>query len=277
MLRTLALMAFATLPLTACQKDGSVPAPAPAQTADSQPAEKPAKKLAETPTDVAPAKPAEKPKPAAGADKPPADEPAAEKKPESVDAAVAAMRDFIAQQKIDTKKSSWRTKLPLPPKVAFTAGRKYYWDLGTSEGPIRVLLNPEVAPMHVSSTIYLSELGFYDGLSFHRVIPGFMAQGGCPVGNGTGSPGYKYAGEFSPKVKHDRAGLLSMANAGPGTDGSQFFLTFVPTPTLDGKHTIFGEVVAGMETLKTLESFGSKPAGQTKKPLTIQSAKVVVE
>jgi cyclophilin family peptidyl-prolyl cis-trans isomerase len=124
--------------------------------------------------------------------------------------------------------------------------------------------------------MYLAEVGFYDDLTFHRVIPGFMAQGGCPLGTGTGSPGYKYAGEFSPNAKHDKPAMLSMANAGPGTDGSQFFLTFVPTPFLDGKHTVFGEIVEGVDTLKKLESFGSQ-SGQTKKPLAIKSTKIVVE
>jgi cyclophilin family peptidyl-prolyl cis-trans isomerase len=128
--------------------------------------------------------------------------------------------------------------------------------------------------MHVTSFIYLTRLGFYDGLSFHRVIPGFMAQGGDPVGNGTGGPGYNFNGEFSPNVKHDRGGLLSMANAGPGTDGSQFFLTFVETPWLDGKHTIFGKVVEGMETLKALEAVGT-PNGRTTEPLSM--TKVTIE
>jgi cyclophilin family peptidyl-prolyl cis-trans isomerase len=99
------------------------------------------------------------------------------------------------------------------------------------QGPIDVKLLPDVTPMHASSTIYLTRLGYYDGLAFHRVIPGFMAQGGCPLGTGTGGPGYEYDGEFSPTVKHDKPGILSMANRGPGTDGSQFFLTFVPRRT----------------------------------------------
>jgi cyclophilin family peptidyl-prolyl cis-trans isomerase len=138
-----------------------------------------------------------------------------------------------------------------------------------------VRLMPEVAPMHVSSTIYLTRLGFYDGLSFHRVITGFMAQGGCPRGTGTGGPGYQYDGEFDPSVRHNRPGLLSMANAGPGTDGSQFFLTFVATPWLDGKHTIFGEVVEGVETLQALEKRGSQ-SGRTDEPLEIRRATIAV-
>jgi cyclophilin family peptidyl-prolyl cis-trans isomerase len=144
----------------------------------------------------------------------------------------------------------------------------------TNKGPIKIELMPDVAPMHVTSFIYLSRMGFYDGLKFHRVITGFMAQGGCPLGTGTGGPGYKYAGEFSADVKHDTGGLLSQANAGPGTDGSQFFLTFVPTAWLDGKHTIYGKVVEGMDTLKKLEAAGSQ-SGKTSEPLSIE--KVTIE
>ena len=102
-----------------------------------------------------------------------------------------------------------------------------------------------------------------------------MAQGGCPLGTGTGGPGYQYAGEFDANVKHTRPGLLSMANAGPGTDGSQFFLTFVPTPWLDGKHTIFGEVVEGMPVVEALEARGSQ-SGQTTEPLSITKATIRV-
>jgi cyclophilin family peptidyl-prolyl cis-trans isomerase len=101
-----------------------------------------------------------------------------------------------------------------------------------------------------------------------------MAQGGCPLGTGTGGPGYQFAGEFKPNVKHTKPGLLSMANAGPGTDGSQFFLTFVPTPWLDGKHTIFGEVTEGMDVLKKLEALGSE-SGATSQPLAME--KVTIE
>jgi cyclophilin family peptidyl-prolyl cis-trans isomerase len=143
-------------------------------------------------------------------------------------------------------------------------------------GSLKVKLDPKVAPMHVTSTIYLTELGFYDGTKFHRVITGFMAQGGDPLGRGSGGPGYQYAGEFDPKLKHDKPGLLSMANAGPNTDGSQFFLTFVATPWLDGKHTLFGEVVEGMGTLKELERRGS-PAGATREELLLRKARITVE
>jgi peptidyl-prolyl cis-trans isomerase B (cyclophilin B) len=192
------------------------------------------------------------------------------------DAALAAIDAQIAKASIDKSKEAWRMHLPKPEAVTFTAGKSYFWKLETNKGPITIKFMPDIAPMHVSSTIYLTRLGFYDGLKFHRVITGFMAQGGCPLGTGTEGPGYQYAGEFSPKVKHDRPGLLSMANAGVGTDGSQFFITFVPTPWLDGKHTIFGEVVEGMENVKKLEAAGSK-TGQPSEPLSIVKATIEVK
>jgi len=194
----------------------------------------------------------------------------------STDPAVAAIDQFITDQAIDRDRAGWRERLPAPPQVACTPGHRYLWQLQTSKGAITVRLMPEVAPMHVSSTLYLTRLGFYDGLAFHRVIPGFMAQGGCPRGTGTGGPGYQYKGEHDPAVRHDRPGLLSMANAGPGTDGSQFFLTFVPPAWLDGKHTIFGEVIEGEEVLQALERCGT-PNGRTTEPLTLKQATVVVE
>jgi peptidyl-prolyl cis-trans isomerase B (cyclophilin B) len=202
--------------------------------------------------------------------------PAATPAAPSVDPAIAQLDAFIAQSKVDTAKNGWRLSLPKPPQPAFTEGKTYTWVLATNQGEVRVKLRHDVAPMHVASTIYLTRLGFYDTLTFHRVIPGFMAQGGCPTGTGRDGPGYEYAGEFSPKAKHDKPGILSMANRGPGTDGSQFFLTFMATPFLDGKHTVFGEVVAGMDTVKKLESFGSE-SGATKTKLIIEKATIVVE
>ena len=184
------------------------------------------------------------------------------------------LQQFATEQGIDTSSPNWRTSVPRPPQQTFGDDTDYFWDLQTTEGNIKVKLMPEVAPMHVTSTIYLTQLGFYDDLKFHRVIQGFMAQGGCPLGTGTGGPGYKYDGEFDPSVRHDRPGLLSIANAGPGTDGSQFFITFVPTPHLDGKHTIFGEVVEGMETVQALEAAGGGASGRTSKPLSIVKASI---
>lgn len=184
----------------------------------------------------------------------------------SQDTAVVTIDAFIADANIDKSNAGWKTSLSQPPKAEFTAGTDYFWDIETNIGNIEIKLMPGVAPMHVSSTIYLSRLGFYDGVIFHRVIDGFMAQGGDPLGQGTGGPGYQYDGEYSPEARHDRPGLLSMANAGPGTDGSQFFLTFVATPHLDDKHAIFGEVTGGMETVEALEALGSR-SGKTSEHL----------
>jgi peptidyl-prolyl cis-trans isomerase B (cyclophilin B) len=185
------------------------------------------------------------------------------------------LEDLVSQSKVDTSKPNWRTQLRKPEKLEFESGKSWFAVMNTTKGRIRIRLMPEVAPMHVTSFAYLARLGFYDGLSFHRVITGFMAQGGCPLGSGTGGPGYEFQGEFDPKVKHDRPGLLSMANAGPGTDGSQFFLTFVPTPWLDGKHTIFGEVVEGQDVLKALEAAGSQ-SGKTTEPLKMNKVEIEV-
>jgi len=192
------------------------------------------------------------------------------------DPVIQAIDQFIAQAKIDKGKEQWKMRLPKPPQQTFAAGKTYYWQLTTNKGPVKVKLRPDVAPMHVSSTIYLTRLGFYDGTPFHRVIPGFMAQGGDPTGTGSGGPGYEYAGEFSAAAKHTRKGLLSMANRGPNTDGSQFFLTFAPTDWLDGKHSIFGEVVGSDATLAALEAAGSQ-SGRTSEKLVIEKAEIAVE
>ena len=192
------------------------------------------------------------------------------------DPAIQACDEFVAKSSIDKSNDVWKSNLPKPPRFSFDSAKTYHWNVETTKGPVRIRLMPDVAPMHVSSTIYLARLGFYDDIKFHRVISGFMAQGGCPKGTGTGEPGYRYDGEFDGDVRHDRPGLLSMANSGPGTDGSQFFLTFVPTSWLDGKHTIFGEVVEGMETLKALEECGSE-SGQTSEPLRIERTTISVD
>jgi peptidyl-prolyl cis-trans isomerase B (cyclophilin B) len=118
----------------------------------------------------------------------------------------------------------------------------------TDRGTVRAELYPEKAPLTVANFVNLAKRGFYDGLKFHRVIPDFMVQGGCPQGTGTGGPGYKFEDEANNGVRHDR-GVLSMANAGPNTNGSQFFITHVATPWLDGKHTVFGKVLEGMDVV----------------------------
>ena len=184
-----------------------------------------------------------------------------------------AMREAIEAMNIDTGSDGWKTSLPMFPEVEIDSDAEIFWVLETNHGTMKIRLMPDVAPNHVRNVMYLTELGFYDDLTFHRVISGFMAQGGCPEGTGMGGPGYRFAGEFSPNARHDRRGLLSMANAGPNTDGSQFFITFTPTPHLDDNHTIYGEVVEGHPTLEALEARGSGHGG-TAEPLLMVKASI---
>ncbi len=116
--------------------------------------------------------------------------------------------------------------------------------LKTSKGDIQLQLFPEQAPMTVANFVNLARRGYYDGLNFHRVIADFMIQGGCPEGSGRGGPGYQFDDECTTERRHDKPGVLSMANAGPGTNGSQFFITHVATPWLDGRHTVYGAILA---------------------------------
>jgi peptidyl-prolyl cis-trans isomerase A (cyclophilin A) len=160
----------------------------------------------------------------------------------------------------------------------------------TSEGNFTVRLFDQEVPNTVANFVGLAEGStewtdpksgqkvkrpYYDGLIFHRVIADFMIQGGDPLGTGTGGPGYKFADEFSPKLRHSKAGLLSMANAGPNTNGSQFFITLAATPWLDNKHSIFGEVVSGMDVVHKIGSTTtSKPGDRPLKPITVNSVKI---
>lgn len=123
----------------------------------------------------------------------------------------------------------------------------------TAKGNIRLELHADKVPKTVANFEKLASEGFYDGLTFHRVISDFMVQAGCPLGTGTGGPGYKFEDEFHPDLKHDRPGVLSMANSGPNTNGSQFFITHVETPWLDGKHTVFGQVIEGQNVVDEIE------------------------
>ena len=123
----------------------------------------------------------------------------------------------------------------------------------TSKGTIRLELFEEKTPKTVGNFETLCGKEYYDGLTFHRVIPDFMIQGGCPDGTGMGGPGYKFEDEFDPELRHDAPGVLSMANAGPNTNGSQFFITHVPCPHLDDRHSVFGKVLEGQEVVDSIE------------------------
>ncbi len=139
-----------------------------------------------------------------------------------------------------------------PPEMVIDPEKKYTATFKTEKGDIIVQLFAEKAPKTVNNFVFLAKEGFYDDTIFHRVINDFMVQGGDPTGTGRGGPGYKFADEFDPTLRHNKPGILSMANAGPGTNGSQFFLTHVPTPWLDNKHTVFGEITEGMDVLLSI-------------------------
>ncbi len=142
----------------------------------------------------------------------------------------------------------WNTQ----PAMQIDPKKKYKAHLQTDKGTMVIELFADKTPKTVNNFVFLAREGYYDGVIFHRVISNFMVQGGDPTGTGMGGPGYKFADEFHPSLKHDKQGVLSMANAGPGTNGSQFFITHVPTPWLDGKHTVFGQVVEGLDVLMSI-------------------------
>lgn len=131
--------------------------------------------------------------------------------------------------------------------------KQYTATVETNRGIIVLKLFAAQAPRTVNNFVCLAEDGYYDGVTFHRVIRDFMIQGGDPTGTGRGGPGYTFKDEFDPQLKHDRAGILSMANAGPNTNGSQFFITHVPTPWLDGKHSVFGQVIQGQGVVEAIQ------------------------
>ena len=136
-----------------------------------------------------------------------------------------------------------------PPEMRLKPGYEYYANLATEKGTVKIRLFAEEAPETVNNFVFLAREGYFDGTTFHRVIPDFMAQGGDPTSTGMGGPGYSIPDEFHPDLRHDRPGILSMANAGPNTGGSQFFVTYVATPWLDDRHAVFGEVVEGMDVV----------------------------
>lgn len=140
----------------------------------------------------------------------------------------------------------------IPPKMEIDPKKSYTAILRTERGDITIQLFADKTPKTVNNFIFLARQGFYNGTIFHRVIADFMAQGGDPSGTGRGGPGYRFADEFHPSLRHDKPGVLSMANAGPNTNGSQFFITHLATPWLDNKHSVFGQVTDGMKVLLSI-------------------------
>lgn len=138
------------------------------------------------------------------------------------------------------------------PEMTIDTQKNYTAIISTGKGEMTFQLFADKVPDTVNNFVFLSRQGFYDDTIFHRVIADFMAQGGDPTGTGTGGPGYRFADEFHRDLRHDKPGILSMANAGPNTNGSQFFITHVPTSWLDGKHSVFGEITAGLDVLQAI-------------------------
>ena len=195
----------------------------------------------------------------------------------AADPLIAAVDAFIAELDLDKSDRKWKTKVPVPGATAvFDPEKTYYWNLETNRGDLKIELFPKSAPLHVLSTIYLTRLGFYDDVKFHRIIPDFMAQGGDPTGTGRGGAGYQYGGEFDPELSHNKAGIVSMANSGPGTDSSQFFIMFGPVPRLNGRHTIFGKLTDGKPVLSKLERAGTS-SGKPRRRVYIKKAAISVE
>ena len=168
------------------------------------------------------------------------------------------------------------SKYSSPPEMTIDTNKGYTATF-TMEGggDFAVNLFATAAPITVNNFVFLAREGFYDGLTFHRVIPGFMAQAGDPTGSGAGGPGYSFRDEFHQGLRHDRKGVLSMANSGPDTNGSQFFIIFTPTPHLDGKHSVFGVVTEGMDVVDAItprDPAGARSPGDSIKSIVIEEA-----
>ena len=165
---------------------------------------------------------------------------------------------------------------PAAPDGSLDTSKSYSASLELGNGAkVEINLYAAEAPLTVENFVNLSRTGFYDDVTFHRVIPDFMAQGGDPTGTGTGGPGYRFKDEFHPDRKHENPGTLSMANSGPGTNGSQFFITLAATPWLDGKHTVFGQVVEGMDAVLAIperDPGKARGAGESIKSITINES-----
>ena len=161
-----------------------------------------------------------------------------------------------------------------PPPMVIDPAQRYTATIATDQGDIVIELFADKAPNTVNNFVFLAREGYYDGVTFHRVIKGFMAQGGDPTGTGMGGPGYSFDDEFHPELTHKGPGILSMANAGPGTNGSQFFITYADTPHLDRRHAVFGRVIEGMAVV---EAIPERDPGRAREPGVAMNSVVITE
>jgi cyclophilin family peptidyl-prolyl cis-trans isomerase len=162
-----------------------------------------------------------------------------------------------------------------PPQLEIDPKKSYSAVLSTDKGDITIQLFADKTPLTVNNFVFLARQGFYDSTIFHRVITDFMAQGGDPTGTGMGGPGYRFGDEFHPSLRHDKPGVFSMANAGPNTNGSQFFITHIPTPWLDNKHSVFGQVTGGMDVLLSIPA--RDPSRRDSPAVKLNSVKILEE
>ena len=166
---------------------------------------------------------------------------------------------------------------PAPPPMTIEADKSYTARINTNRGTIEIELFSKEAPKTVNSFVFLAGEGFYDGVIFHRVIKDFMLQGGDPTGTGTGGPGYRFEDEIVASLVFDRPSLLAMANSGPGTNGSQFFITLIPTPHLNGLHTIFGQVVGGQDVVDDIGLVSTDSRDRPLEPVVIESIEIIAQ
>lgn len=164
-------------------------------------------------------------------------------------------------------------KYSAPPSTTIDPAKSYKATIKTDLGDILIHLHVDKAPSTVNNFVFLANEGFYDGVIFHRVIADFMAQSGDPTGTGRGGPGYSFEDEFHPELRHDEPGILSMANSGPGTNGSQFFITHVATPWLDDRHSVFGKVEEGIEVFLSIPP--RDPSDTDAPAITIQTIEIL--
>ena len=162
-----------------------------------------------------------------------------------------------------------------PPAMSIDSEKSYTAKLNTNHGEVTIELYAADAPVTVNSFVFLARDNFYDGVIFHRIIEGFMIQGGDPTGTGTGGPGYRFQDEIVPSLTFAEPGLLAMANAGPGTNGSQFFITVTPTPHLNGNHTIFGKVTEGYDVVLAISRTDTGPRDKPVNDVVIESVEII--